>query len=116
MESYVERGEEAHKIEASAISVDLNANKNEYARQLKEILVPSQIRTPMFQNAMAINKLSILEIGAVYPDFPPCACRAHCRYSYCRSGAGQVLVTIVDQPTQCAPVVYAVALELALMS
>lgn len=72
---------EAHKIEASAISVDLNANKDEYARQLKEILVPSQIRTPMFQNAIAINKLSILEIGAVYPDFPPSGSLPPAQYS-----------------------------------
>jgi hypothetical protein len=62
---------EAHKIEAEAITAELNASKEEYARQLKDILLPSQIRTGFFQSAVAINRLTILEIGSVYPDFPP---------------------------------------------
>lgn len=61
----------AKELEANQVSMELNDHKDRYAEQLKEILQPSQIRTGWFQSAVAITRLSILDIGSVYPDFPP---------------------------------------------
>ena len=57
--------------EAKAVADELNAHKDRYALQLREILQPSQIRTGWFQSAVSITRLTIIDIGAVYPDFPP---------------------------------------------
>jgi hypothetical protein len=42
-----------------------------YADQMMSILQPSQVRTGWFQRAVSVNRVTILNISSVYPDFPP---------------------------------------------
>jgi hypothetical protein len=79
--------------ESQDILEELNTHKDTFADQVMSIMQPSQVRAGWFQRAVSINRVTILEISSVYPDFPPADHLPPRKYS--RPDGSEVKITAI---------------------